>query len=173
MIRKSCPRCVQLTTRRRPSASRPRVTKRRSRGCGSSLVRAQGSSSTAVASAKSTRCFLRLPLAFSGSHWNVTHLVYAHLYTALAENSPRFLLSAPRRRPKWWGASRLPTIWGPDPSSDQSIGFRRISKLRQGDGASRLPHEGSREGACLRRSCQRTGTRQKLQRPRSGQGYKG
>ena len=42
---------------------------------------ARGSSKTAVESARSTRCFLELPRALAGSHWNVTGQVYAQLCT--------------------------------------------------------------------------------------------
>ena len=84
----SLPRGVQQTTSRRPNASSPSVTNRSSRGCASSRVSPRGSSRTAVASAKSTRCLVRLVRALAGSHSNLTGSVYAQTYTGQADARP-------------------------------------------------------------------------------------
>ncbi len=66
MSRISEPRGVQHTTRARPRKSRPIVTNLSSRGCGSSIVTASGSSNTPTASLNATRCLARFARAFAG-----------------------------------------------------------------------------------------------------------
>ena len=69
MSRMSSPRGDQATTSNWPPGPSPRVTNRSSPyASGSDRVSPSGSSRTSAASAKSTRCFSRLPPAFFGSH---------------------------------------------------------------------------------------------------------
>ena len=96
-------RTVKTTTKIRPKMSLPTVTNRSSPAAPSGIVTANGSSSTATASAKSIPCLRRLALAFPSSHSKPTAAPYAQMCsrsTGLVADSPWRLnaLAMTRRR---------------------------------------------------------------------------